>query len=574
MIEYKNELEHIKGILKENPRGMTISEVADKLNINRNAVAKYLDVLVISGQLDMESIGTAKVYYLSQRIPISTMLNFSSDYILVFDRSLKVIQVNDNFLDLSGLKKEDVIGLDVADSSLLVTSNPLIVSKMKAVVKGEEYKGEVSIPIAQNLFYFKIKLIPSTFEDGNRGVTLIMENITDEKEMEEALKKHRDHLGELVDERTKELKRINKKLEEEIEVRRRVEEELRDSEVKYSTLVEEGNDGIIIIQDYVVKFANSVFAKTLGYTREETIGKPLAEFISAEHRDLVVGRYEKRIKNDQTIPRKYEVDFLSKDGEKVPIEVNTSYIEYEDKPADMAIIRDTTERRNLDRMKDEFLSNVSHELKTPLISIIGYNELISDETLGPLTEQQKKAMDTVVRNSERLRHVIDSLLYLSLVRSGKIKYGFRSIQISEVIENTIVGMIPLAKKNGLSIEADIPENLPLINGDMDYLKQALTNLMDNAIKFTPSGGLIKIIATEDGDHIKIEVRDNGIGIPKEQIPDVFKLFYQLDGSTTRSYGGAGLGMYVCKSIVEAHNGKIWVESEEGVGTTVRLLLAK
>ena len=228
-MEYKNELECIRAILKENPRGMTISDMAGKLNINRNAVAKYLDVLVMSGQLEMESIGPAKVYYLSQRIPISTMLNFSSDYILVFDRFLKAIQVNDNFLDFSGLKKEDIIGLDVADSSSLFSSNPWVMSKMKAAVQGEGYNGEVSIPIAENMFHFKIKIIPSTFEDANPGVTLMLENITEEKEMEEALREHRDHLEDLVNERTEKLKKVNEKLGEEIEVRRRVEENLRDS---------------------------------------------------------------------------------------------------------------------------------------------------------------------------------------------------------------------------------------------------------------------------------------------------------------------------------------------------------
>lgn len=229
------------------------------------------------------------------------------------------------------------------------------------------------------------------------------------------------------------------------------------------------------------------------------------------------------------------------------------------------------ELKSLDKMKDEFLSNVSHELKTPLVSITGYSGLLYDEELGALNEGQKKAMNAVVRNSERLKHLIDSLVYLTLVNAGKLQYRFDQVQIAKIIDNAVMDMIPQVEKKGLTIEQDMPDGFPIISGDTDRLTQILVNLIGNAIKFTHSGGLITVAAFEEDDDLHITVSDTGIGIPQDLVSKLFQRFYQVDASATRRYGGTGLGLYVSKLIVEAHNGKIWVESEEGVGTTIHLL---
>ena len=315
---------------------------------------------------------------------------------------------------------------------------------------------------------------------------------------EEALKKYAE-----------EMCNKNEKLLVEISDRKKTEKLLKASEEKYSTLVEKGDDAIIVVQDGLIKYANLKMAEFTGYNKEELVGIPLLEHIPSEYKQMVWDRYEKKLNNDNSVPRKYELELLSRYDVKIPVEMNASPIDHEGKPAVMAIIRDTTERKraekslkkqahglskaneelkSLARMKDEFLSNVGHELKTPLVSIIGYNELMSDEVLGPLTQQQKKAMDAVMRNSEKLRRLIDSLLYLSIAKAGKIKYAFRPVHVDEIIERAIIQMVPQVKKEGLKIESDLPDDLTPIDGDRDYLVQVLTNLIDNAIKFTPSGG--------------------------------------------------------------------------------------
>ncbi|WP_250868690.1 ATP-binding protein [Methanococcoides seepicolus] len=246
----------------------------------------------------------------------------------------------------------------------------------------------------------------------------------------------------------------------------------------------------------------------------------------------------------------------------------------ERKRAEEMLQKANEELKSLDKMKDEFISNVSHELKTPLVSIIGYSELVDDRSLGEINDEQKKAMDTVLRNSERLRHLVDSLLFINKVQAGAIEYAFEKVQIEEIIDDVIHDMLLEIKKEHLLLERNVPGDLPLINGDKSKLTSILTSLLDNAIKFTPQGGLITLSAIEEDKSIHIMVNDTGIGIKKNLIPDLFQRFYQADASIRRKYGGIGLGLYICKNIVEGHKGKIWIESEEDKGTTVHVTLPK
>lgn len=227
--------------------------------------------------------------------------------------------------------------------------------------------------------------------------------------------------------------------------------------------------------------------------------------------------------------------------------------------------------KSIDMMKDDFLSNVNHELKTPLVSVEGYSELLSDGTLGELNDRQKKAVDTIIRNAKRLERLINSILYLSIEEAGKMQYTLKYIQIADVIEESVLDMAPHIKRKNLTIKKELSDNLPLIRADEDRMMQVMINLIGNAIKFTPSGE-ITIKAYEDDKDLRIEVSDTGIGIPKDQIDNLFNRFYQGDASTKRKYGGTGLGLHISKHIVEAHHGKIWAESEEGAGTTIHFTL--
>ncbi|AKB84877.1 cell wall metabolism sensor histidine kinase WalK [Methanococcoides methylutens] len=234
---------------------------------------------------------------------------------------------------------------------------------------------------------------------------------------------------------------------------------------------------------------------------------------------------------------------------------------------------DYEDLRSVDKMKNEFFANLSHELKTPMISIKGFSELLGEGKFGTLTTEQKRANDAVVRNAEKLRSLIDSLLYMSMEKEGKYKYNFTTVSVRRFIGNSIEVARAHAGANNIVFKEDIPENIPNICGDEERLSTALNNIIDNAVKFM-SEGEVTVSVQDEPDQIHIRVKDNGIGIPKDEVDKVFDSFYQVDGSLTRIHGGTGLGLHVSKRIIDVHNGNIWLKSLEGFGTTVHITLPK
>jgi two-component system phosphate regulon sensor histidine kinase PhoR len=228
--------------------------------------------------------------------------------------------------------------------------------------------------------------------------------------------------------------------------------------------------------------------------------------------------------------------------------------------------------QSLDKLKNEFLSNLQHEINTPLTSIKGFSELVHEENLGPLNIEQKKAMHRVVEKTKQLQMVLDSLLLVSTATHGGIKYNFERLPLSNMLHVSLDIVSEKLKYKGITLETNIPCQLPEITGDVDYLPRVFVHILDNAIKFTNRSGKITLSVTEEKDFVHLVINDTGIGIAEENLEKVFQMFFQLDGSSTRNYGGNGLGLFVCKIIIEEHKGKIWINSKEGKGTTVHILL--
>ena len=229
------------------------------------------------------------------------------------------------------------------------------------------------------------------------------------------------------------------------------------------------------------------------------------------------------------------------------------------------------ELQTLDKMKDEFISNVSHELKTPLISIKGYGELLYDEKLGGRLDEQKKSLEAIIRNADRLTRLINSILFITRFQTGKIELRFEPIEVDEIVKICVEDLKNPIERKRINFEKEV-SGVSRLRGDKDRFVEVISNLLDNAIKFTRMDGKIVIKAWDDVENVHITVSDNGIGIPESIIPKLFTRFYQVDASTSRKYGGTGLGLYITKTIVDALGGKIWIESEVGMGTTVHVLI--
>ncbi|WP_406661442.1 GAF domain-containing protein [Methanolobus sp. ZRKC3] len=230
------------------------------------------------------------------------------------------------------------------------------------------------------------------------------------------------------------------------------------------------------------------------------------------------------------------------------------------------------ELKSLDELKSNFLSRISHELKTPLIPILGFSELVADGTLGTLNAEQKKAMDTVFHSSGQLKRLIESLIFMSSLNAKQFSYEFDPIKVSPIIEKTLNIIILENRDKRIGVELNIQDEMYTINGDTNYLTELFLHLIDNAFKFTSSTGKISITGVNENKNVHFIVEDTGIGIPQNMIRKTFDSFYQVDGSLSRKYSGTGIGLNMCKRIAEDHGGKLWIESEENVGTKVHVEL--
>ena len=225
-----------------------------------------------------------------------------------------------------------------------------------------------------------------------------------------------------------------------------------------------------------------------------------------------------------------------------------------------------------DKLKEEMIQNISHELWTPLTVILGYIGMMADHEFGPLTEQQQECLETVLRKAHALSEVVKDTVTLVQLKAGALKK--RPVDFPRLIERAIAGCLPAAQEAGILFEVEAPPELPGILADEERMSHVLDNLLDNALKFSPRGGRILIRVDDVGPAVQLSVNDHGIGIPSNELPRVFDRFYQVDGSASRRYGGVGLGLAICKEIVEAHGGEIWAESREGKGSSFYFTLLK
>ena len=230
-------------------------------------------------------------------------------------------------------------------------------------------------------------------------------------------------------------------------------------------------------------------------------------------------------------------------------------------------IRDVTAEREAMQMKNEFVSTVSHELRTPLTSIKGYIDLILDGEAGEVNEIQQEFLSIVKENSDRLVELINDMLDISRIESGRIVLKVQPLDIAERVCGAVNTFKAVLDQQGRSIHVDVPDELPKAAGDPDRVGQVLINFISNAIKYSPEGGDVYVSADFEDDRVKVGIRDEGIGIAPEDQARLFTKFYRVDSSLTREIGGTGLGLSICKSIIELLGGEVGVDSEQGKGST-------
>ena len=347
-----------------------------------------------------------------------------------------------------------------------------------------------------------------------------------------------------------------------ISERKRAEE----ASSRLAAIVESSDDAIIgKTLDGVITSWNQGAEKLYGYSAEEAKGKPVSILTPPSHLDELTQMLEKARRGEQV--QHYETERMRKDGKIIDVSLTVSPIRDSSGRIVGAstIARDITERKEVERMKDQFVSMVSHELRTPLTSIRASIGLLASGATGTVPEKGQRMLEIAVTNTDRLVRLINDILDSERLASGKTPMEKKLCSAVRLVTQAADVMKPMAEKAGVSIVVE-SQNAGLW-ADPDRIVQALTNLINNAIKFSRTGGKVWVTTERKEDHVVFKVRDEGRGIPHDKLGLLFERFQQVDASDAREMGGTGLGLSISKSIVEQHNGRIWVESTVGKGST-------
>ena len=355
-------------------------------------------------------------------------------------------------------------------------------------------------------------------------------------------------------------------------VRQRTDE-LAASEKRTRAIVDNVVDGIVTIdQRGTIQTVNPAVEAMFGHSAQDLVGSNVRVLAPEPYRDAHDGYLAKYLETGEAkvIGQTRELEGQRRDGERFPVELAVAELMIEGERLFVGVIRDISQRKEMDRMKNEFVSTVSHELRTPLTSIRGSLGLITGGTVGDIPQQAMMMVDLAAKNTERLISLVNDILDIEKIESGLMEFHFGRLDVTPLVHQVVETCHGYAEEHGITFAMTRSEDETWVRGDGDRLTQVVANLLSNAAKFSPQGGTVEISVERLDSTVRIAVADRGPGIPEEFRPRIFERFSQGDSSDTRTNGGTGLGLNITQAIVERHGGQISFDSELGVGTTFRV----
>ena len=515
---------------------------------------------------------------------LSNAVEQSPNTVVITDTEGNIEYVNPKFVQLAGYTLEEVKGKNPSILKSGHHSEEFYKGLWKVIISGNVWKGEfLNKAKDDSLYWVSASVAPIKDQEGSiTHFVDVAEDITGRKKTEAELEKYKNHLEDLVKERTKELHRAKEDTEA-------TNQELKISEERFRSLVANIPGAVYrcdLDEHLTFRYISDYIESVTGYPANEFLGnrvRSYANIIYPEDTEMVDRAVRDGVRKDGSFTIEYRivhadgtVHWVFERGQAVMGKDDT--VEFFD-----GFILDVTERKNAEKelrkaketaeeatqSKSDFLSNMSHEIRTPLNAIVGNIYLLQRTNLAL---KQKEYVESMNQASDSLLGVINDILDFSKIESGNLDMESADFYLDDVLTKLAGILIITKQKKPLELLFYTSQDVPLsLVGDSLRLGQILTNLANNAIKFTEEGEvtiLTEIYGKKNGGvTLKFSVKDTGIGMTEDQMTMLFEPFRQVDTSTTREYGGTGLGLTICKKLVEMMNGKIWVESKPGIGST-------
>jgi len=463
----------------------------------------------------------------------------TSDFLLYIEKEI-IIDINQTALDLIGLEKQEIIGKSFSELKMIFSDNNLrdhldAIRQANYGKKIIDYESDLK---SNNGNIYRFLFAVDCIKEGNETKGLLIRG-------------------------------------KDITQRQRAWQELLKLEKKYRVLAETSADGVITIDPLGrLTYVNPSFERMCARRKSQILATLFRDYLSDDSVYFFQQVCIDARKKDEKIEN-IELELAHADGNLIPIEVNISPLKKENEFVGMVCtIRDITERRSVEdelkkseRLKTEFMNIAAHELKSPVTPIKGYLDLIISDK--DTSEQIKKWAKVSLRNAERLLRLVNDILDVSRLDTDTMRFDMEKLNPFEILNEIAEDMKPVIEGKNLKFIINIPKELPNLMGDKHRLSQVLKNLLVNAIKFTDNGS-ITLGAEKRDQFIEIYVKDTGIGISKDELKKIFNKFYQAYTGDDRKNEGTGLGLFICKQILQKHNGDIWVESDLGRGSVFHI----
>ncbi|MBD8081629.1 PAS domain-containing sensor histidine kinase [Chryseobacterium caseinilyticum] len=491
---------------------------------------------------------------LSNNIYLQALNSAKSGIIITDNRQQDnpIIYCNRAFEEISGYSHNEIIGHNCRFLQSQDRGQEERQIIKKAIKEGEECKVEIR-NYRKNGSLFWNELIISPVKDDEDNVTHfigVQNDITLRKKAENELREEKSSVEKKILERTK---------------------ELQENHAFLSSIIETVRESLLVLDvDYRVLSANSHFLTSFKVTQEETVGKILFELGNHQWDIMLLKQLLTKIlpTNNPVIDFEVEHDFPYI-GKKIML-LNAYRIEFEGQYKDRILlaIEDITEKKEIDRRKDDFLSIASHELKTPLTTIKGFTQLLERMIPEGSSEKFITTLQKVSLNVDRLNNLISELLDTSKIQSGNIEIHKEPFKIDKIIHEAVDNLALASPSHNISVNSDTNAT---ILGDELQITQVLNNLVSNAIKYSPGSSQIDVYCNRVGNFIRISVTDYGMGISQQDQKKIFERFFRVR-DIQKKFPGMGIGLYICQEIIQNHEGTLWVESEIGNGSTFNFTL--